>query len=95
MTEQSRRTSSAQPEIYEIKVEGHLDHHWSEWFDGLTVTHNENGDSILSGSIPDQAALHGLLGKVRDLGLVLISVRRREPQHQTQTSYSAQHCADR
>ena len=63
---------------YEIEVEGHLDRsRWSRWFDGLEVTPREEGTTVLCGPVADQAALHGLLGKVRDLGLVLISVRRR------------------
>ena len=57
-----------------ITVKGHLDQCWSEWFDGLTITHRENGASVLTGHLPDQAALHGVLTKVRDLGLILISV---------------------
>jgi hypothetical protein len=67
-----------QPVHYEIEVEGHLDGtHWSRWFDGMAVMPREEGTTVLSGPIADQAALHGLLGKVRDLGLVLVSVRRR------------------
>jgi hypothetical protein len=61
---------------YEIRVKGHLDKHWSEWFDGLTIANVENGDAVLSGEIVDQPALHGVLNKVRDLGLPLIAVSR-------------------
>jgi hypothetical protein len=57
-----------------ITVKGHLDQCWSEWFDGLTITHLENGGTVLSGHLPDQAALHGVLTKVRDLDLILIAV---------------------
>lgn len=67
----------AQPErftIYEIRLKGHLDEHWSEWFDDLTVTYDEHDNTILTGPIVDQSALHGLLKKVRDLGLSLISI---------------------
>jgi hypothetical protein len=60
--------------FYEIKVKGHLDSHWSEWFDGLALTHEERGETTLSGPVPDQAALHGLLNKIRDLGLPLLAV---------------------
>jgi hypothetical protein len=60
---------------YEIRVEGHLAADWSDWFEGLTVRQEANGETILSGSL-DQAALHGVLAKVRDLGLVLVSVNR-------------------
>jgi len=60
--------------VYEIRVKGHLDGHWSEWFDGLTIVNVEDGDALLSGEIVDQSALHGVLVKVRDLGLPLIAV---------------------
>jgi hypothetical protein len=60
---------------YEIWVKGHLDGRWSEWFDGLQITNLENGEAMLSGEIVDQAALHGVLAKVRDLGLPLVAVR--------------------
>ncbi len=62
--------------IYEIRVQGHLDQRRSAWFDGLTVTHTENGETILAGPVEDQAALHGLLIKVRDLHLPLLAVMR-------------------
>ncbi|HEX2992229.1 MAG TPA: hypothetical protein VHO49_16195 [Anaerolineales bacterium] len=61
-------------EFYEIRLKGHLDSQWAMWFDGLTIRLEENGDTILSGSVADQAALHGLLKKVRDLGMPLVSV---------------------
>jgi hypothetical protein len=60
--------------VYEIRVKGHLDPRWSEWFDGLQITNEPNGEALLSGHVPDQAALHGVLAKVRDLNLQLISV---------------------
>lgn len=59
--------------IYQIRLKGHLDSQWTDWFEGLTVT-LENGDTLLSGPVADQAALHGLLKKVRDLGMPLVSV---------------------
>ena len=62
------------PAGYRLRVDGHLDQHWSAWFGNLTVTHESDGTTSLSGFVPDQAALHGLLMKVRDLGLTLISV---------------------
>ena len=64
---------------YEIRLAGHLDARWASWFDGLTLTHGE-GTSVLSGPIADQAALHGVLARVRDLGLPLISVSRDDDQ---------------
>ena len=61
---------------YEIRVEGMLDEHWSAWFDGLQITSERHGETVIAGPVTDQAALHGLLAKVRDLGLPLISVHR-------------------
>ena len=60
--------------IYQIRLKGHLDSQWTDWFEGLTITLEENGDTLLTGPVIDQAALHGLLKKVRDLGLPLVSV---------------------
>ena len=62
--------------VTEIRVQGHLDSSWSEWFDGMTITNVENGEAIISGPLLDQAALQGALKKIRDLGLPLISVNR-------------------
>ena len=67
------------PGLYEIRIEGHLDHRWAGWFDGLTLTLEDNGDTLLTGPVVDQAALHGLLRKVRDLGMPLVSVMRVRP----------------
>ncbi len=64
---------------YQIRVEGVLGSRWSDWFEGLRVTSDAPGESSISGAIADQAALHGLLAKVRDLGLVLVEVRRIDP----------------
>ena len=63
-----------QPLAYQIKIKGHLGGQWTDWFDGLAITLEDNGDTLLTGSVTDQAALHGLLRKVRDLGMPLISV---------------------
>ena len=68
-----------EPELYEIRVKGHLDARWANQFEGLTITLGENGDTLLTGPVIDQAALHGLLKKVRDLGLPLDSVSPVEP----------------
>jgi hypothetical protein len=70
------------PEYYEIKIKGHLDAYWSDWFAGLELAHLEGDETLLSGSLPDQAALHGLLERVRDLNLTLISVTRGSPSPQ-------------
>ena len=61
---------------YEIRIHGHLDDHWTGWFDGLALTREENGDTLISGQVIDQAALFGLLRKVRDMGMLLVSVNR-------------------
>ena len=69
-----------EPGQYEIRLSGHLDQRWAEWFDGLTVTREGDGTTVLHGPIVDQAALHGLLQKVRDLGLPLVSVTQVAPE---------------
>jgi len=68
----------AQPVYYVIRVRGHLDPRWAEWFEGLTLTHTEAGETVLAGPVADQATLHGLLVRIRDLNLTLISVTRVE-----------------
>ena len=65
-----------QPGLYQIRVQGHLGSEWTDWFEGLRVTPQENGETLLSGPVRDQAALYGLLKKVRDLGMPLVSVNR-------------------
>src|SRR6266567_1854502 len=65
-----------EPELYEIRIKGHLDDRWAAWFGGLTLTREDNGETLLTGPVVDQAALHGLLRKVRDLGMPLLSVTR-------------------
>ncbi len=64
----------------EIRVKGRIDEHWSDWFDDLTITHTDQDETILSGTVVDQAALYGLLAKLRDLGLPLLSVTRTEAE---------------
>jgi hypothetical protein len=73
---QSRRDL---PRIYEIRIDGHLGSQWSDWFDGLTITLEDDEQTLLAGPVVDQAALHGLLKKVRDLGMPLLSVICVEP----------------
>jgi hypothetical protein len=68
------KTNSDQPMVYQIRIKGHLSHQWTDWFEGLTITLEEDGDTLLTGPVVDQAALHGLLKKVRDLGMPLVSV---------------------
>jgi hypothetical protein len=68
-----------EPGFYEIRIKGHLDDRWGDWFEGLTITLEDNGETLLTGPVVDQAALHGLLKKVRDLGMPLISVSPVEP----------------
>jgi len=63
-----------QPARYTIKVKGHLDKTWAEWFDGLSITNRENGEAVIEGRIADQSALHGVLNRISDLGLTLVSV---------------------
>ena len=65
---------AGQPMIYQIRISGHLGRQWTNWFEGLTITLEEDGDTLLTGPVIDQAALHGLLKKVRDLGMPLLSV---------------------
>lgn len=64
---------------YRIRIQGHLDPRWTSWFDGLALTHDGDGTTVIQGHVADQAALHGLLTKVRDLGLPLVSVTRQGP----------------
>jgi hypothetical protein len=69
------------PALYEIRVKGHLDDRWADRFEGLILSRENSGDTLLTGPVVDQAALHGLLRAVRDLGMPLLSVIHREPEH--------------
>lgn len=69
------RAAFSYGDFYEIKIEGHLDVNWSEWLGGMEISHDEDGYTLLRGVIPDQAALHGVLGQIRDLSLVLVSLK--------------------
>ena len=73
------KTDAGELMIYQIRIKGHLGHQWTDWFGGLTITLEDNGDTLLAGPVVDQAALHGLLKKVRDLGMPLLSVNRVKP----------------
>ncbi len=73
------KTEPGEAMVYQIRLEGHLGPQWADWFGGLTLTLEENGDTLLTGPVVDQAALHGLLRKVRDLGMPLVSVNRARP----------------
>jgi hypothetical protein len=78
-----------EPGRYEIRIKGHLDNRWAGWFEGLTITREDNGDTLLRGAVVDQAALHGLLRKVRDLGLPLVSVIHVEPKQANEPDVNA------
>ena len=69
-------TDPSQPIVYQIRIEGHLGREWADWFEGLAITALDNGETLLTGPVIDQAALHGVLKKVRDLGMPLLSVNR-------------------
>lgn len=71
-------TEEYEPGRYEIRLKGHIDVRWQEWFENVTISLEDNGETVLTATVIDQAALHGLLRKVRDLGLPLISVNRIE-----------------
>ncbi len=77
------KNDSSQPLVYQIRVEGHLGQQWMDWFESLTITPEEDGETLLTGPVVDQAALHGLLKKLRDLGLPLLSVNPVEPGSST------------
>lgn len=77
--EPNPKTDAGQPTVYQIRIESHLSRQWTDWFGGLTITPQEDGDTLLTGPVVDQAALHGLLKKVRDLGAPLVSVIRLGP----------------
>jgi len=73
------KTDPSQPMVYQIRIKGYLGPKWIDWFEGLTITLEKDGDTLLTGPVVDQAALYGLLKKVRDLGLPLVSVMGVEP----------------
>ena len=81
MSNENQREASekAQTLVYQIRIQGQLGHEWTDWFGGLTITLEDNGETLLTGLVVDQAALHGVLRKVRDVGMPLLSVSRVEP----------------
>lgn len=81
---------SIQVPIYQIRVEGHLGEHWADVFDGLDITLTDDGDTLLTGSVADQAALHGVLQRIRDSRMTLISVQRVQSVDVNQSSDSSQ-----
>lgn len=81
------KTDPNQPGFYQIRLKGQLDSQWTEWFEGMSITLEEDGNTLLTGPVIDQAALHGLLKKIRDLGLTLVSVNQVPPQEPTNSPY--------
>ena len=79
-------------EVYQIVVKGHLDSEWSEWFDGMTITLLDNGETILTGPLVDQTALHGVLIRIRDLGLPLLSLTRIETERENESNLLIHPC---
>ena len=74
--ERNPKTEPSEPMVYQIRITGHLGREWTDWFEGLTIMLEDNGDTLLTGPLVDQAALYGVLKKVRDLGMPLVSVTR-------------------
>ena len=79
LNESNSNNEKAQPMIYQIRIKGHLDRKWADWFSGLSITSQASGETLLTGPVLDQAALHGLLRNVRNVGLPLVAVIRIEP----------------
>ena len=73
------KPNSGQPIVYQLRLKGHLDSQWTDWFEGLAITLEDNVDTLLTGPVIDQSALHGLLKKVRDLGMPLVSINCVDP----------------
>ena len=77
--ELEQKTDLGKSMVYQIRIKGHLGHQWTAWFEGLTITLEEDGNTLLTGPVVDQAALHGLLKRVRDLGMSLVSFSSVQP----------------
>lgn len=80
---EQRPAPGDRPAHYQIRVRGPLDAHWSDWFGGLTITHDPAGNTLLAGRLLDQAALYGVISRIRDLGLTLLSVQQQAATHDT------------
>jgi hypothetical protein len=89
--ELNSKSEKAQPMVYQIRIKGHLGREWADWFEGLTITALDNGETLLIGPVVDQAALHGLLRKVRDVGLPLLSVVCVKPDQAEVSDVNATH----
>lgn len=77
--EQKSKPDANRPLVYQFRLKGHLSQQWKDWFDGLTITLGEDGNTLLSGPVVDQAALHGILKRIRDVGVPLLSVNAIDP----------------
>jgi len=89
MSEQNDHKTN-QPMVYQIRIKGHLGPQWKDWFDGMTMTLEENGETLLTGPVADQPALHGLLKKVRDLGMKLVSVNQIFPKEGSESDLKSE-----
>jgi hypothetical protein len=85
-SELNHNSDPVQPQVYQIRIKGQLDTGWTDWFEGMAITQEDNGVTVLTGPVIDQSALHGLLKKVRDLGMPLLSVNCIKPDHQNSES---------
>ena len=83
--EQKSERVRDQPKVFQIRIQGHLSRQWTDWFEGLTITLEEDGNTLLSGRVVDQSALHGILKKIRNLGMPLLSVNSVDPDPVTKT----------
>ena len=83
--EQRSKRGLDQPKIFQIRIQGHLSQQWTDWFEGFTITLEEDGNTLLSGPVVDQSALHGILKKIRNLGMPLLSVNSVDPDPATKT----------
>jgi len=82
-SEQKSKQDPDQPNIFQIRIQGHLSQQWQDWFEGLRITLEEDGNTLLSGPVVDQSALHGILKKIRDLGIPLLSINSIGPNQST------------